>query len=211
MAANQYLDRHWDERARARFLLRPDIPWPLSVDQLLWPSVFFMKDFRPEWNPYSTIEVDQKNEDAWPWRHLDAMRAFYEPQRSLAPGGVYVGVELLTEKEDEGGFIPYVIDDGIQCGIGLEETVPDRLPEGSTLLGFDVADAGRISGLADCEYTEEEIRNLSPVWAPRLNESGLLTTLEDAMEFRQVCDKRVPEHAPFWIYALWRLPSARSR
>jgi hypothetical protein len=47
---------------------------------------------------------------------------------------------------------------------------------------------------------------LVPVWGDRLNLFGLLATLEDAVAFRQVCDERVAEHAPFWVYAPWRLP-----
>jgi hypothetical protein len=96
---------------------------------------------------------------------------------------------------------------GHQCGIWLDQTIPERVPEGSSLLGYDVADAGRISGLANCGYTEEEIGALATVWGTRLNLFGLLATLADAVAFRRVCDERVPEHAPFWVYALWRLPT----
>jgi hypothetical protein len=37
----------------------PNIEWPLSVDPLVWPSVFFSKIFREETKlPYGYIEVD---------------------------------------------------------------------------------------------------------------------------------------------------------
>ena len=71
-----------------------------------------------------------------------------------------------------------------------------------------MADASWISGLANCGYTSAAIDKLAPVWASRLNPFGLLPTPEDADEFRTVSDARVPDHAPFWIYALWRLPMA---
>jgi len=100
----------------------------------------------------------------------------------------------------------YKDSQGYQCGLLLYQTIPERPPEGSSLLGYDVADAGCISGLTNCGYTEEEINALATLWANRLNSFGLLTTLEDAVAFRQLCDERVPEHAPFWIYALWQLP-----
>jgi hypothetical protein len=121
---------------------------------------------------------------------------------------VFVAIELLSERTAEEPYIPYELPGGIQCGIWLDPTVPDRIPEGSTLLGYDVADAGRISGLSNCGYTEGEVRAMGPVWADRLNSFGLLSTLEDAVAFRQQCDQRVPEHAPFWVYALWRLARA---
>jgi hypothetical protein len=207
VAKEQYVSRRWDANAKAQYLLRPDIEWPLSVDPLVWPSVFYSETFKsPHWESYSTIEVDPAIDGGDYWLELDRMRTYYDVHRALAPGGVFVGVELLSEKEAEAQTIPYVLAGDIQCAVWLEQTIPERSPEGSTLLGYDVADASEISGLANCGYTEEEVRDLAPVWANRLNSFGLLTTLEDAVAFRQVCDERVPEHAPFWIYALWRLP-----
>ena len=154
---------------------------------------------------YSTIEVDPEVDFA-NRLDLEKLRTCYHAYRALAPGGVLVGIELLSERAAEGPSIPYELPEGIQCGLWLDPTVPDRVPEGSTLLGYDVATAGWSSGLNSIGYTEEEIRDLAPVWAPRLNSFGLLSTLEDAVAFRQVSDQRVPFHAPFWVYALWRLP-----
>jgi hypothetical protein len=168
--------------------------------------VFFSRIFiNQTLESYSAIEIDPEV-NGTKWLDLERMRTCYDSHRALAPGGVFVGIELLSEKTAEGPSIPYELPGGIQCGIWLDPTVPDRLLEGSTLLGYDVADAGRISGLSDCGYTKEELKDLAPVWAPRLNSFGLLSTLEDAVAFRQLTDHRVPEHAPFWVYALWRLP-----
>ena len=133
------------------------------------------------------------------------MRAHYDAHGALAPGGVFVAIELLSERTAEGPSVLYELAGGIQCGISLDPTVPDRIPEGSTLLGYDVADAGWISGLSNCGYTEGDLRAMGPVWADRLNSFGLLSNLEDAVAFRQQCDQRVPEHAPFWVSTLWRL------
>ena len=134
------------------------------------------------------------------------MRTFYQAHRALAPGGVFIGVELLSEKHAEDETIPYVLAGGIQCAVWLERTTPASLPEPSTLLGYDVADAGWISGLTNCGYTQTDLEELTPAWSDRLNSYGLLATLEDAVAFRQVSDARIAEHAPFWIYALWELP-----
>ena len=209
MAKEQYVSQHWLSDSRAEYLLRPDIEWPLSVDTPVSPSVFFSQMFRnPALDSHSTIEVDPAVDGGNYWLELDRMRTYYDLHQALAPGGVVVGIELLSERIAEAERISYELDDGIECALLLEQTVPARPPNGSTLLGYDVADASRISGLANCGYTEEEIRDLVPVWADRLNSFGLLTTLEDAVAFRQLCDQRVPEHAPFWIYGLWRLRSA---
>jgi hypothetical protein len=208
VAKEQYVSRRWDRDSRTEFLLRPDIEWPLSVDRSVWPSVFFSNGFRDFRDEDATIGIDPQLEGTsgpTSWQDLDRMRAHYDAHGALAPGGVFVAIELLSERTAEGPLIPYELPGGIQCGIWLDPTVPDRIPEGSTLLGYDVADDGRISGLSNCGYTEGEVRAMGPVWADRLNSFGLLSTLEDAVAFRQQCDQRVPEHAPFWVYTLWRL------
>ena len=205
-AKDEYVARHWLRDSRAQYLLRPEIEWPLSVDTLVWPSVFFSRIFRnPAVDSYSTIEVEPEVCRQFQL-DLDRMRDYYDSHRAIAPDGVFVGIELLSERTPEGHTIPYEIPHGIQCAISLEQTIPARLPAGSTLLGYDVADAGRLSGLSNCGYTEREIRDLSPVWAKRLNSYGLFSSLDDAVAFRELSDRRVVEHVPFWVYGLWLLP-----
>jgi hypothetical protein len=86
----------------------------------------------------------------------------------------------------------------------LEPTVPAALGPTWTLLGYDVADPG-ISGLTNCGYDGRDVE-LKAAWGPRLNEHHLLTTLDDAFAFRNVTNARVVEHAPFFVFGLWRIP-----
>jgi hypothetical protein len=79
MAEEQYVTRHWLRDARAEYLLRPDISWPLSVDPLVWPSVFYSPIFRnPAFESYSTIEVDHTIDGGSYWLDLDRMRTHYD-------------------------------------------------------------------------------------------------------------------------------------
>jgi hypothetical protein len=39
----------------------------------------------------------------------------------------------------------------------------------------------------------------------RINDFGLLQTQEDAVAFMEISNLRVPEHAPFWVYGLYRV------
>jgi hypothetical protein len=194
-----------DERYRAEFLLRPDVGWPMSVDAKIWPSVFFSERAGLP-HQFETVPTDQVRKDAWPWLDLAKMRAWYEANRPPGPGDVCIAVEVLTDRPLEGTTIFYEMSGGILCGLPVEPVVPSRLPDGSILLGFDVADAGGISGLMNCGYTPDELASWRPMWGPRLNDRGLLSTLEDAVAFRDATDRRVEEHAPFWVYALWQLP-----
>ena len=202
-----YLDSFWDKERRDSYLLDPDVEWPLSVDSLVWPSVFYSQIFREAAGaPHSSIEVPPWTDDGRYWLNLEQMRAHYASHKTPGSEGVIVGIELyFPEAWLAGDVIHYEARDGIGCGIHLGRTAPTQLPAGSLLLGYDVADAGGISGLTNCGYLSEERATLAAAWAKRLNEFGLVANLTDATEFRQLTDERVPEHSPFWIYGLWRV------
>ena len=70
------------------------------------------------------------------------------------------------------------------------------------LLGFDVGDEMRISGLCNCGYKSSEFDQLRP-WKHKLNAHGLFSELEDAIAFVDVTNERVKEHAPFYAYGLF--------
>jgi hypothetical protein len=81
-----------------------------------------------------------------------------------------------------------------------EEDVPQS-PEWHCL-GYDVCDKSGTSGLTNCGY-EEGDRNVVAGFATRVNEHHLFRTIEDADAFRDVSDRRVPEHAPFGVLAIY--------
>ncbi len=82
-----------------------------------------------------------------------------------------------------------------------------------TLLGYDVADSGFTSGLSNCGYRPDidDVESLRRDWGPKLNERGLFDALEHADEFRRVSDARIPEHAPFFVFALYETGDPGSR
>jgi hypothetical protein len=144
--------------------------------------------------------------DTWVWPSVFFWNSFRPTWDGLAPGAVFIAIGLLSEKSAEGPSILYEEPGGIQCGKWLDPHRTRPGSRGSHLLGFDVATGGGISGLCNCGYTAEEVAQFAPVWAPRLNVLGLLATLDDAIEFRQLTDVRASDDGPFWVYALWRLP-----
>lgn len=70
------------------------------------------------------------------------------------------------------------------------------------VLGYDVADAYQVSGLVNCGYALEAKSALKEVWAPRLTADGLIASAEWAEEFVSIANRRVAEHAPFFVYEL---------
>ncbi len=81
-------------------------------------------------------------------------------------------------------------------------------PDDWKLLGYDVADHGLTSGLSNCGYDTTEKPDWQRRWVRRLNDHGLLTTIDDAEAFAEACDARVSEHAPFFVYGLFADPAA---
>ena len=166
---------------REVMLLRPEIELPFSVDGNIWPSVLGMND-------------GPQIEDKGLWLSLARL------QQSLRERGrtaIAIAVELLVPSNITALGLPYSLIDSNQD--------PPTVPENSICLGFDVADAGFWSGLSNCGYSEAERAELRPKWQGRINDFGLLKSEQDALEFRDLSDARVPEHAPFWVYKLHRL------
>jgi hypothetical protein len=181
---------------RDEFLLRPDLKCVCSIDQHIWPSLFV---FYPQQRM-----VHQSAEGLIPavlaygsgfWTNLDYMCETLLQSNRI---GVKLAIELLAPSEITAKGFPSTL-------LSLQPE-PNRLPEGSVLLGYDVADAGLWSGLSNCGYTEDELNQIRPEWSKKINDLGLLESEEDAVAFKEISDKRVPEHAPFWVYRLHRLP-----
>ena len=184
------------EDIREVMLLRPEIEFPLSVDAHIWPTHFL---YHPQIQHLIGIcEPALINTDAdcngGLWLNLERMKTrLLESQRSAT----LVAIELLVP-------LNVVLDEFV--GLIDFDPNPIILPEGAEFLGFDVADSGFWSGLSNCGYGEEERVKLRPQWRGRINDVGLLKSEQDAIEFRELSDARVPEHAPFWVYRLSRLP-----
>jgi hypothetical protein len=169
----------WTPRRRREFLLREDVAKPLSVDALAWPSVFHELPV-PE---CGGVVADL-------WDDLDEMRAALAERKP--PAHRIVAVSWLTDDPDAKGGPHRSARDAMPCDLGPEWE----------LLGYDVADGGCISGLSSCGYSPFERAELAPAWGPKLNLNHLLADAEDAFRYRAVADRRVSEHAPFFVYAL---------
>ena len=171
----------WDADRRELYLLRPDVPRPLSVDALVWPSVF---DATEEWRgPVQDLWDDLGRMD----RKLQALPR--TPRWRIA-------VAWVAE------------DDATRSAVfpSIPETSPDAPGDGWSILGFDVADGMLFSGLSNCGYEPSERAIFRRDWAAELNENHLFQSLAAARAFRDATDARVPEHAPFFVYCLLKIP-----
>jgi hypothetical protein len=206
-------DPSWKDVRRQRFLLRRDVARPLSVDAAVWPTIVD--------GPWRHVPVldgpggkqigDQVTRDydrtvigpnAPLWENLDRMKIKLGEQGIDPADMVLVAVGWLSrhgfrDTDNMGGYVGTRPDP--------VPTEPAQPAKNWTLLGYDVADFP-LSGLSDCGYTPEDSDRWRDTWAPKLNEHHLFRDPETAFAFLQVTNMRVPEHAPFHVYSLYRLP-----
>lgn len=71
-------------------------------------------------------------------------------------------------------------------------------------LGWDVCDGFFPSALSNCGYSSTQREDLAH-FTPALNEHGLFRELPPAFAFRDLANRRVPEHAPFSVLGLYRV------
>ena len=209
LCADAYLPRFWSTDRRDRFLLRPEIDWPLSFDPTVWPSVFSspdevqapgIEDWWPERPPTIVAQPVNKRYDAFIdlWPDLDEMLAAFRKHASPGACGVPIAVEMVGDATPESGIAPW-------ANVDTEVAVQSR-PGNWTFLGYDACDFGWVSGLGNCGGKPDEMQRLRADWKDRLNEFGLFPSDADATRYCEISDQRIAEHAPFRVFALYRAP-----
>ena len=183
----------WDEGRRKLFLLRQDIARPLSIDVLVWPSLFARAG---EQGTEDIPVPDWIGPNASLWENLEEMRAWLDARDVDRSGAAVVAVGWLSKLGFSDPQGPYP-----------EAGKPSRPQGGWELLGYDVADRWLLSGLSNCGWERAEVRPPAAWSNARLNEHHLFQHPEAAFEYVEAANSRVPEHAPFFVYSLYRLPS----
>lgn len=187
-AREMWLDP-WPEPRRAASLFRLDVQKALSVDVLVWPSVFdadpsldtppWMGHIQDLWDSRTRLEqeLDRQWRGRWKasWIIAGTLRADLCSPAHRA--------EWATR-------------------IGPVEPPLDR--SGATLLGYDVADFWLMSGLSDMVFQPaEDAEALQRRWGGELNEFHLFRSAAGAREFIPLANERSPEHAPFFVFGVW--------
>jgi hypothetical protein len=182
-------DDSWSEGRKKQYLLRQDIEKPLSVDRLVWQSVF-NSAFEEE-----TIAVNFYIGLGRLWSKLDHMRQFLDDSwgANWKPCW-FIAVTALIESSEQKEIMNLH---------GPGDLNPAVINPTWDLLGYDIADDGDISGLSNCGYGSDEAKSLRTRWGSRLNTYHLFDDLNQALEFKIVSDARVPEHAPFAVYGIY--------
>jgi hypothetical protein len=203
--SKDYIHALWTQERRSAYLLDSEIKWPLSIDQMVWPSFFHYAGtvFQIE-DSINSLAIDAvpnnpRQAGLRLWANMEEMRTFFLTQKvNKQPCGIIIGIKV---------FSAYPLHSKDWWNAVLEPSVlPVEFPNEWILLGYDIADQDMISGLSNCGYGAEEKYLLQQTWPARLNEYGLFMSLEHAVEFQKITERRVPEHAPFYVYGLFRDP-----
>lgn len=187
-AREGWLEFHdaWNAERRQSHLLRQEIVKPLSVDSGAWPSVFeLVPDLaRPAWTGYV--------QDLW--EDLDVLKEDLRQACSLKAKPIsWIAVELDCATTSK--TMLAVWQDRVRA------VVPPRITDVTArLAGYDVADYFLLTSLTNCgapRWTDPS------EWSPLLNQYHLFKGADAAAKFKTEADKHVPEHAPFFVFALW--------
>jgi hypothetical protein len=176
----------WSQERKENFLLRQDIKKPLSTDTMVWPSVFDeVGELAPPYNWRGSL-----------WDGLEVMRGFMKARPITTHLTFWmIGITLVSGEFEAG-----------QEEMGYPTLPALDLPAESedwTLLGYDVSDHSLLSGLSNCGYLEREKQRFRKRWARHLNRYHLFGEVDPAVEFKAITDRRIPEHAPFFVYGLY--------
>ena len=178
----------WTRDRRLRFLIRPDIPVPLSVDRGVWPAIVRPPD---QANP---LEL---------WNSLESAERLLSSGQSIdASAGAAILIEIAVLPNER--EVSYWRQITFGCGVQEKTDQEDFFED----LGFDVADRYLLSGLSNCAHPSERISALRLEWSSRVNSFGLISNPRWAGEFVSIVDRLVPEHAPFFVYRLRRIASS---
>jgi hypothetical protein len=198
---NDYVDIFLTEEFRDNYLLNRNIQWPLSVDTMIWPSYFSFSGYLSGFRTDEMIDVNPlstRQEALRLWENHNEMKTVFSQRFGQnEKKGVQVAVILLAENPRSTNEYWHAVLD--------PPMILNDIPKEWQLLGHDVADEYMTSGLSNCGYKEEDRKTLEKKWSQCLNKYGLIRNLDDALRFLQVTDRRVPEHAPFYVYVLYSI------
>jgi hypothetical protein len=163
----------------------------LSVDQKVWKAQCLQPDDPNKWRGVLNH-----------WSSLEDLRNATEASNPEISKSTWLIATTIVWN-----VLPSEVQDFwlAEC---IEPTMPSSLPQDSIFLGYDVADRWLLSGLSNCGYASNELAKWRNAWSDKVGDTHLFPDMSDAIEFKARTNKRVPEHAPFFVYGIFRLPIA---
>jgi hypothetical protein len=170
----------WNAQRIKGYLLRENLVKPLSVDVMVWDSIFHVLGVSiPDWVGPRQV-----------WNNFEMLNNFIEENQVNSSYWLVGITQWMTE------FEKTAFEDLYQIKLSVRS-------KDWKLLGFDVADYFLLSGLMNAGYSAQERKILRQLWAKYLNQYGLFEDFDTALKFKFLTDQRVKEHSPFYVYGMY--------
>lgn len=197
-AREMFMDpaRTWESARREMYLLRTNAPKPLSVDSAVWPSLFGEGLSEAE---RKRLRLDTMKRPEWTGPNQNLWEDLARMESALGPLAATPHCNIAIAWVSADGFSKPAEGPGPY----REKMTPATRNADWVLLGYDVADSGFISGLSNCRYDPAEVAALRGTWSSHLNEHHLFADVDKALAFKGMTERRVPEHAQFFVFGLW--------
>lgn len=191
-AREMWLDpqEYWPDSRKKMYLLRYDVVRLLSTDTSVWRDVFDADPSlqRPQWiGPVMGL-----------WENLATLQEYMDTAWSVQTLPYWLIAVTLQQEVRQ-------TDNLLERYARTSNINPALRDPAWALLGYDVSDQWLLSGLSNCGYgtNESEIQILRETYTSDLNEHHLFDSIKPAVDFMHLSDKRVQEHAPFFVFGLW--------
>lgn len=180
---NCHWESFWTHERRTKFLIRPEIQWPLSVDNMVWPSVAVSR-MPAALNLWFSIG-----------QILEVL-----PDLAFQNADSPVLIEIGAVHDDQSSQYWEDLVNGWPQPRGEYE-----IKTGVQELGYDIADRYLLSGLSNCMLDPTELAGIRRAFSQRINSFGLFDQVGHAADLRIVYNELIPEHAPFCVYRIRRI------
>lgn len=181
----------------SKFLIRPEIPWPISIDKLVWPSIYIF-DKQPIPPVYSSLFY-QKIKSASFYQQI--INFFESPDQCKGndnKGNIHICVKLHFNKNElKDTYLRRIVD-------LLKHDQGKLDKQYSEFMGFDLANCTGISGLCNFGQSESLLQNKRKEWSGYINRYGLFEKYAMAQKFQTFLNETtVEEEIPFYIFSIW--------
>lgn len=171
----------WTADRRAVYLLKTEVNQPLSVDTLVWPSVW-------------PADLSERAMIADSRRGIEGCAANLQTLDH--------GLATMTVPKPYWVVAITVVSANVSAPF-VRATEPSQVTATWQPLGYDVADGSLLSGLSNCGYLPAEVQRLRDAWAPHLNDVGLFSEPGTATRFGEVAKGRDKDTAAYYVFGIY--------
>jgi hypothetical protein len=171
--------------------LRSDIDTVASVDDEVWPSVCFSGGPIKERPWVGFVQ--------FLWRDLNKLKTYLEEEHTRILERYWtIAVTLSTDTCHE--------PEKLLWKSVVLHACPRKLSSTWSFLGYDVADRFLFSALTNSvHHKHKDYEEIKAAFLNGINSYHLLRNTELAICFREVANRRSPEHKPFFVFGVWRI------